>query len=119
MVVDDNAINVRLLTASLSRLGYLVDSAEDGAVSVRKFAEKHYDVILMDIMMPVMDGISATVEIRKIEAVRGAGQQNRVKIIAITANAFEDDRERLFSAGMDHYLNKPINMEELQKLLIS
>ena len=71
----------------------------------------------MDIMMPVMDGISATLEIRKIEAGRNTGQNGRVKIIAITANAFEDDRTKFFEAGMDYYMNKPLEIDELHRIL--
>jgi CheY-like chemotaxis protein len=117
LVVDDNAINIRLMKVALTRLGHEVDSAEQGAASVQKFSQKHYDVILMDIMMPIMDGITATREIRKLEAERQTAQNDRVKIIAVTANAFDDDRAKLFEAGMDYYLNKPFEMGELQRLL--
>jgi CheY-like chemotaxis protein len=117
LVVDDNVINIRLMVASLKRYGHQVDSAENGAESVEKFTHKHYDAILMDIMMPVMDGIVATREIRKIEGERQTDPVDRVKIIAITANAFDDDRERLFVAGMDYYMNKPFDVNELQRIL--
>jgi CheY-like chemotaxis protein len=117
LVVDDNAINLRVMSVAMSRLGHYVDSAVDGAASVVKFKDKHYDVIIMDIMMPIMDGITATREIRKIEAARNTEPGNRVKIIAITANVFDDDREKLFEAGLDHYMNKPFQINELQRLL--
>jgi CheY-like chemotaxis protein len=117
LAVDDNAINLRWMTVSLTRLGCQVDTAEDGAAAVAKFANKQYDVILMDIMMPVMDGIAATREIRKMEAERQTVPANRVKIIAITANAFEDDRVKLFGAGIDHFLSKPFEIVELQQIL--
>lgn len=117
LVVDDNAINLRLLIASVTRLGHRVDSAENGLVAVDKFTSKHFDVILMDIMMPVMDGIAASCEIRKIETERQTGPDDRVKIIAITANSFEDDRTRLFEAGMDYYMSKPFEISELQRIL--
>lgn len=116
LVVDDNIINLRLMTASLTRLGHQVDSAENGAASVIKFTNKHYDAILMDIMMPIMDGITATLEIRKVESVRQTKPDDRVKIIAITANAFEDSA-KLFEAGMGYYMNKPFDINELQRLL--
>lgn len=115
LVVEDNAINLRLITAALVRAGHKVDMANDGAAAVVKFRENTYDAILMDIMMPIMDGITATIEIRKIESERGTGE--RVKIVAITANAFEDDRSKFFEAGMDHYMNKPIEIEELHRVL--
>ena len=119
LVVEDNAINLRLITAALTREGHKVDTATDGQIAVEKFRGNSYDVILMDIMMPVMDGITATKEIRKLEAERNSGQGKRVKIIAITANAFEDDRNKFFECGMDFYLNKPIEIEELNQILQS
>ena len=119
LVVEDNAINLRLITAALSRAGHKVDMAMDGAAALVKFQENTYDAILMDIMMPVMDGISATIEIRKLEAARKLSNPKRVKIVAITANAFEDDRSKFFEAGMDYYMNKPIEIEELHRILNS
>jgi two-component system, sensor histidine kinase and response regulator len=119
LVVEDNAINLRLITAALTRAGHKVDMATDGAAAVVKFTENRYDAILMDIMMPVMDGISATIEIRKIEASRREEIPGHVKIVAITANAFEDDRSKFFEAGMDFYMNKPVEIEELHKILNS
>jgi len=119
LVVEDNAINLRLITAALTRAGHHVDSAMDGSAAIQKFKEAHYEVILMDIMMPVMDGIAATREIRKIEQSRNIQEENRVKIIAITANAFEDDRSKFFEAGMDFYMNKPVEIEELIRILNS
>ncbi len=119
LVVEDNAINLRLITAALTRAGHHVDSAMDGSAAIQKFKEAHYEVILMDIMMPVMDGIAATREIRKIEQSRNIQEENRVKIIAITANAFEDDRSKFFKAGMDFYMNKPVEIEELIRILNS
>ena len=119
LVVEDNAINLRLITAALTRAGHHVDSAMDGSAAIQKFKEAHYEVILMDIMMPIMDGIAATREIRKIEQSRNIQEENRVKIIAITANAFEDDRSKFFEAGMDFYMNKPVEIEELIRILNS
>ncbi|MEI6172274.1 MAG: response regulator [Bacteroidota bacterium] len=117
LVAEDNSINLRLITAALLRAGHQVDAAMDGAQAVALFTKNSYDAVLMDIMMPVMDGISATLEIRKIEAGRNTGQNGRVKIIAITANAFEDDRTKFFEAGMDYYMNKPLEIDELHRIL--
>jgi CheY-like chemotaxis protein len=117
LVVEDNAINLRLITAALLRAGHKVDAATDGAAAVVQFKNNDYEVILMDIMMPVMDGITSTREIRKIEAERLTGPDQRVKIIAITANAFEDDRTKFFEAGMDYYMNKPLEIDELHRIL--
>ena len=117
LVVEDNAINLRLITAALTRLGHKVDSATDGQIALDKFRENTYDAILMDIMMPVMDGLTSSREIRKLEAARPSAQRKRVKIIAITANAFEDDRSKFFESGMDFYMNKPIEIDELIRIL--
>ena len=117
LVVEDNAINLRLITAALLRAGHRVDSAPDGSVALVKFNQNKYDVILMDIMMPVMDGLTATKEIRKIEKERNTPTEQRIKIIAITANAFDDDRNKFFEAGMDFYMNKPVVIEELNRIL--
>jgi len=117
LVVEDNAINLRLITAALTRAGHKVDTATDGQIALDKFRDNSYDAILMDIMMPVMDGLTSTREIRKVEAERSGGKGGRVKIIAITANAFEDDRNKFFESGMDFYMNKPIEIEELNRIL--
>ncbi|MCX6283392.1 MAG: response regulator [Bacteroidetes bacterium] len=117
LVVEDNAINLRLITAALTRAGHKVDTATDGQIALDKFRVNSYDAILMDIMMPVMDGLTATREIRKAETERNSVKDKRVKIIAITANAFEDDRNKFFDSGMDFYMNKPIEIEELNRIL--
>jgi len=117
LVVEDNAISLRMIQVSLLRLGFKVDAAADGAAAVEKFINNSYDVILMDIMMPVMDGMEATIEIRKIEVARQTSSDSKVKIIACTANAFEDDRSKFFEAGMDYYINKPVEIEELRRIL--
>jgi CheY-like chemotaxis protein len=119
LVADDNAINLHLINTFLVRMGHEVDAVRDGAAAVEKFSGHVYDVILMDVMMPVMDGITASVEIRKIEAERKTEADRRVRIIAVTANAFEDDREAYSRAGMDHYISKPLKFDDLQNLLIS
>jgi CheY-like chemotaxis protein len=117
LVVEDNTINLRLITAALTRAGHRVDAAQDGSIALQKFDQNSYDVILMDIMMPVMDGLTATREIRRLEKERNVLQEKRVKIVAITANAFEDDRNKFFEAGMDYYMNKPVEIEELERIL--
>ncbi|MEI6455174.1 MAG: response regulator [bacterium] len=117
LVVEDNTINLRLITAALTRAGHRVDSAQDGSIALVKYDQNNYDVILMDIMMPVMDGLTATKEIRRIEKEKNVQAGKRIKIIAITANAFEDDRNKFFEAGMDFYMNKPVEIEELERIL--
>ncbi|MFH1160203.1 MAG: response regulator [bacterium] len=117
LVVEDNQINLRLLMSSLIRIGHQVDKASDGQAAIEKFLANKYDVILMDIMMPVMDGVTATKEIRKLELEKGIREKERVKIIAVTANALEDERDKFLAAGMDEMMNKPIDIEELHRFL--
>jgi len=117
LVVEDNIINQRLIMASLARLGHKVDSANDGQIAVDKFKENTYDAILMDIMMPNMDGVTACRLIREMEKERLAAGTKRIKIIAVTANAYDDNWQTLLDAGMDDIMNKPIDIEKLQKML--
>jgi CheY-like chemotaxis protein len=119
LVVEDDPINRRLAQITLSQMGFKVDVAVNGAIGVDMFAQNTYDYILMDIMMPVMDGIEATTRIRRIEETAITNSEKKVIIIAFTANAFEDDRTKYFSAGMNYYLNKPLDIKELKGILNS
>jgi CheY-like chemotaxis protein len=119
LVVEDNAINLHLVNTLLLRLGHRVDAARDGAAAVEMFVKNPYDVILMDVMMPVMDGVTATSEIRKIEAERHTEPERQVKIIAVTANSFEEDRDAYLKAGMNYYIGKPLKFNELHDILQS
>jgi signal transduction histidine kinase/DNA-binding response OmpR family regulator len=112
LLAEDNAVNQRVATATLERLGFAVDVVGDGAAAVAAAARTEYDAVLMDCQMPVMDGYAATAEIRRNE---GAGK--RVLIIALTASALESDRERCFTAGMDDHLAKPVRPEALSAVL--
>ena len=112
LLVEDNAINQKLAVTLLERWGHQVTVAGNGQVAVEKVSQHHYDVVLMDMMMPVMNGIDATREIRKGEA-----PGRRLPIIAMTANAMESDRESCIEAGMDDYISKPIRAQELQEML--
>ncbi len=119
LVVEDDPINRRLAQITLTRLGFQVDTAVNGSVGVEMFMKNSYDHILMDIMMPVMDGIEATTRIRTWEHENEVPVEDQVVIIAFTANAFEDDRSKFFNAGMNYYINKPLDIEELQRILNS
>lgn len=113
LLVEDNKLNQRLMESSLKKFGFLIDVANNGLEAVDKYKENHekYDLIIMDIMMPVMDGLEATRQIRIYEQ----KQSFRIPIIALTANTFNADRERCLSYGMDEYIAKPLNMEKLTK----
>ena len=108
LLVDDNRVNRHLATAILGRLGLANDIAEDGRIACDRVAEQPYALVLMDMEMPVMDGLSATRAIRAAEAAGAYGQRPRLPIIAMTANAMAEDRVRCFEAGMDGYVAKPI-----------
>ncbi len=108
LVVEDNALNQRLMLRLLERMGYRADVAGNGIEALEALERQPYDLVLMDIQMPEMDGIEATARIRE----RHAGG-DQPAIIALTANAADDDRRRCLEAGMDDYLSKPIKIPEL------
>lgn len=114
LVVDDDKINRKLLERMLLKSGYTVDSAVNGQEAVDKTMQTHYNVILMDLQMPVMDGFDASRQI--IEYYTNNRHNNCPKIVAITANILNSDKIRCFEIGMDHYLTKPITSNDLQKL---
>ena len=114
LVVEDNTINQRLITQLLNRMGLEVETASNGQEGVEKRFKNHYDLIFMDIQMPVMNGIEATHEILETEK---RTIQDHIPIVALTANALKGDRERFLSEGMDEYMSKPIEMSELLYIL--
>ena len=109
LLVDDNEVNQVVGAAMIEQLGLSYDTAATGLEALQRSAEKSYALILMDMEMPEMDGLTATLRIRQREALAGG----RVPIIAMTANALQGDRERCFAAGMDGYVAKPINQAAL------
>jgi two-component system sensor histidine kinase/response regulator len=109
LVVEDDATNRVLATSILKRNGYEVAIARDGAEAVALCSKETYDLILMDVQMPNMNGLEATIAIRRLER----GSDRHTPILALTAHAMEGDRERCIDAGMDDYLSKPIHAKEL------
>lgn len=109
LLVEDNLVNQKIVVLSLKDQVRNIDLARDGKEALEKFGTSKYDVILMDVQMPVMDGIIATKKIREIEE----STSSHTPIIAITANAMLGDRETCLSAGMDDYISKPFQIEEL------
>jgi len=112
LVVDDNPVNQQVALGRLQQLNLSAEVAENGLKAVEFVQEKRYDLILMDCRMPQMDGFDATREIRRLE-----GKAGNLKIIAMTATARPDERQRCFEVGMDDYLAKPITLETLGEAL--
>lgn len=116
LLVEDNALNREIATAILEQAGLQVDSVEDGTDAVARMNtadDDQYDLILMDIQMPRMDGYTATRKIRAMENPRKAN----IPIVAMTANAFDEDRKKAFAAGMNAHVAKPIDMAVLSHTL--
>jgi CheY-like chemotaxis protein len=108
LIVEDNEINQMLIAAYLDQFGLTHDVAVNGQIAVEMVQQGKFDVVLMDIMMPVMDGLEATKHIRALP-----DPQSKVPIIALTANAMKGDRETYLAAGMDGYVSKPISAADL------
>jgi CheY-like chemotaxis protein/HPt (histidine-containing phosphotransfer) domain-containing protein len=113
LLVEDNAINQRVARRFLERLGCEVHVVGDGRQAVEAYERNRYTFILMDMQMPVMDGLEATRRIRELES----GGRRRTPIVALTANAMMGTLERCLEAGMDDYLTKPLDISRLQDVL--
>jgi CheY-like chemotaxis protein len=115
LVAEDNYVNQRLIKKLLEKRGYTVDIAEDGKEAVEKYKQRllqvgnPYTLILMDIQMPIMDGIEATREIRKTD--------ENIPIIALTAHAMKGDKSKFLSEGMNDYISKPVKKDFLFEIL--
>jgi CheY-like chemotaxis protein len=114
LLVEDNAVNRAVVKAMIERLGLQVSLAEDGQQAVDLITSGHtYDVVLMDIRMPVMDGLEATRQIRHWEA---AHQHQPVRIIALTASHDKNERQQCTTAGMNDCLSKPVDIHEFKQV---
>lgn len=117
LLVEDNELNQRLMKIGLSRYNYKVTIAVNGYEGVQMFKKQDFDLILMDIMMPVMDGFEATKEIRLLE--KQNPNLGHIPIIAFTANTINNDREKCIKGGMDDILEKPFDIHKFRKILSS
>ncbi len=113
LVVEDQAVNRMLATRTLAKFGCEVDIAENGRIACERTAHQHYDLLFMDCQMPEMDGFDATRMIRAREASSG----RHTPIVALTANAMREDRERCLDAGMDDYISKPFSASDFERVL--
>lgn len=111
LIVEDNDLNAKFAEVVLKKYNFIIDFATDGKFAVEKFLKTDYDLILMDIQMPLMNGIETTAAIRKYE--KQFSVENPVIIIAVTAYALENDRDYCLGHGMDDYLTKPYRPLEL------
>jgi len=115
LLAEDNLINQKVASFSLEQMGYSVTVAGNGRQAVEKYQSGHYDLILMDVQMPEMNGFEATREIRSIE--NNNSSNHRIPIIALTANAMKGDMEKCIASGMDAYLSKPFQQKDLHELI--
>ncbi len=116
IVIEDNLLNQQLTVNILVKEGYIVDMAENGKIGLDLYKKNNYDIVLMDIQMPVMDGIQATRLIREFENVN---KLKRSVIIAVTAHTKEGEKQNLMDAGMDFYVSKPFKTTDLTNMLAS
>jgi two-component system sensor histidine kinase/response regulator len=114
LLVEDNAVNRRLVSTILAKAGHDVVTAHDGRAAIEAYTNTPLDIILMDLHMPIMGGYEATAEIRRLEA-----GQTRVPIVALTANAMQETRDQCLGSGMDAYVTKPISARNLLKMVES
>ena len=113
LIAEDNLVNQRVAATMVRKRGLQVSVVDDGRAAVDAFAAGGFDLLLMDVQMPGMDGLEATAAIRLLERESGA----RTPIVALTAHALAEDRERCLAAGMDAFLTKPLRAPQLNVLL--
>lgn len=111
LLVEDNLLNQKVVIFNLRKYNYNVTAVTNGHDAIEKFEQQIFDLVLMDIMLPEMNGYEITTALRTYENEKSV--ENPVPIIAITANTLDNDRERCFSVGMNEYLPKPFTSEQL------
>ena len=109
LLAEDNFVNQKIVQGLLEKSGHRVEVAANGAIALERLSQDAFDLVLMDVQMPEMDGLTATKLVRQQERL----SKRHTPIIAMTANAMKGDREKCLDAGMDHYISKPIRFEEL------
>lgn len=115
LLAEDNALNAEIAEVLLAEAGFKVKHVENGADCLEELQQKpaaYYDAILMDVQMPKMDGYTATKEIRKLQ-----GPRSQIPIIAMTANVYEEDRQKAYASGMNGFITKPLNLHDMLKVL--
>lgn len=115
LVVDDNKVNQRLAILLFRQIGFVCDVASDGKEAFELYQQKEYDLIFMDVQMPVMDGLESTKLIRAYES--DTETLHRAKIIALTGSELMENKETCLEVGMDDFIEKPIHAEKLNKFV--
>ena len=115
LLVEDNLLNQKVVMFNLRKQNYTVTAVTNGRDAITKFKENKFDLILMDIMLPEMDGYEITIFIRDLE--KESGVTKPIPIIALTANALDNDKEKCLQAGMTDYLSKPFTSIELNDII--
>lgn len=115
LIAEDNAINQKVALLMLKKYDQNIDIADNGRIAVEKFLSYDYDLVLMDLHMPELDGFEATKRIREIEL--SENRKKKVKIYAMTASSITDESARCYAVGMDGYLSKPFKAEEVINVL--
>ncbi len=115
LLVEDNKVNQVVARKMIERLGHSVVLAENGSIALQLLEQSAFDLVFMDVQMPVMDGLEAVAHIRRKEQI--AGLEHRQTIVAMTAHALYGDRERILAAGMDDYITKPVSQAELARVI--
>jgi len=114
LLVEDNEVNLMVARRILEQMGVTVVTAINGKEALDRVKQRDFDCILMDVQMPVLDGMEATRQLRQWEREQGRAP---IPVIALTANAMEEERERCFTAGMDDHLAKPFRRQQLSRVL--
>jgi CheY-like chemotaxis protein len=115
LLAEDNAINQKVALLMLKKYDQTIDIADNGRIAVDKFLNYNYDLVLMDLHMPELDGFEVTIRIREIE--NSENRERKVKIYAMTASSISDESERCYAVGMDGYISKPFKAEEVISVL--
>ena len=115
LIAEDNFINQKVALLLLKKYEQTIDVADNGQIAVEKFLNHDYDLVLMDLHMPELDGFEATLKIREIE--ESENREKRVKIFAMTASSLNDESERCYHVGMNGYISKPFKPEEVMEAL--
>jgi osomolarity two-component system sensor histidine kinase NIK1 len=114
LIIEDNLLNQKIISFWLAKNGYDFKFATSGEEALEVFQKRWYDVVIMDIMLPGMDGLETTVLLRNL----GSHQYNRQPfIVALTANTLDNDRKRCLESGMDEYMSKPFDFQQLNHIL--